>query len=130
MGGDAQGPMADTRIGTRWFGVLALAVFFHLSPLASPRTIFPWNQEGQNPAHTWSNAGPSPGTHVPFWTSSSGGGITHVGAVAEGFVLAWRENGVIALDEFSGAVVRTFPVSFLDRATGNPGGVKHRLDSR
>src|SRR5437773_1086946 len=94
---------------TVFFALVLADVFALLSPATA--TTFPWLQEGHDAAHTNSNGGPSPAVDVMFWTSSAGGALGEVEAVAQGLVFSRASNGVVALDEKTGAVVRSYPVS-------------------
>ncbi|OGL14712.1 MAG: hypothetical protein A3F92_03700 [Candidatus Rokubacteria bacterium RIFCSPLOWO2_12_FULL_71_22] len=113
-----QGQNHDTKalgvlMAKGWAGVASggIALFFALmlctSPPARAGTFNPWTQTGHDAAHTYANAGPSPAIDAPFWASSVGG-IQQVEAVAQGLVFARSASGVVAVDQMSGALVRTY----------------------
>jgi outer membrane protein assembly factor BamB len=78
-----------------------------------------WGQEGHDARHTWASEGSSPATSAELWRSGTGGSIHSgvngraVGAVVDGVVFARQSDGIVALDELTGNVVRTYSV-------GNP----------
>src|SRR5258707_5344322 len=103
--------MQASSAGTGWVSRLGIGVLTVVA-VAVPRAradatpMFPWQQDGDNAAHTWSNRGPSPSTDVPLWTSNTGEDLGGVGAVAHGLVFVRQADGVVALDEKTGALVK------------------------
>jgi hypothetical protein len=65
-------------------------------PDARAETYFPWLQIGNDAGHSYANAGPSPSTNTPYWTSNTEG-IGTVWAVDKGVVVASRADAVVLL---------------------------------